>query len=127
MMLYPSIMDLMEKAGNRYSLVIAASKRARDIMDEARREEKNMDGARSITQAVCEIADDEILVVNETKEQAIAREAEYQAKVDALEAAEHLMAEEAAAAMLAEAEAAETDENAEVFDDAEEATASEEV
>ncbi|MBR6729120.1 MAG: DNA-directed RNA polymerase subunit omega, partial [Clostridia bacterium] len=28
MMLYPSIMELMEKAGNRYSLVIAASKRA---------------------------------------------------------------------------------------------------
>ena len=91
MMLYPSIMDLMEKAGNRYSLVIAASKRARDIMDEARKEEESMDGARSITQAVCEIADGDILIVNETKEQAMAREAEYQAKVDALEAAEHGM------------------------------------
>ncbi len=111
MMLYPSIMDLMEKAGNRYSLVIAASKRARDIMDEARREEKSMDGAKSITQAATEIVEDEILIINETKEQALAREAEYQAKVDALEAAEHGVTEET------ESEAAEvTDEESEVVE-----------
>ncbi len=94
MMLYPSIMKLMEKAGNRYSLVIAASKRARDILEGAKDEEKSIDGARSITKAVEEIADGEILVVNETKEQEAEREAEYQAKVDALEAAEMHMAEE---------------------------------
>ncbi len=96
MMLYPSIMDLMEKAGNRYSLVIAASKRARDILEEAKDEEKSIDGARSITKAVEEIAEGEILIVNETKEQEAEREAEYMAKVEALEAAEHQMAEEAA-------------------------------
>ena len=96
MMLYPSIMDVMEKAGNRYSLVIAASKRARDILEEAKDEEKSIDGARSITKAVEEIAEGEILIVNETKEQEAEREAEYMAKVEALEAAEHQMAEEAA-------------------------------
>lgn len=87
MMLYPSIMDLMEKAGNRYSLAIAASKRARQILEEARNEEKSIDGARSITKAVEEIAADEILVVNETKEQEEEREAESAAKAEAVEAA----------------------------------------
>ena len=95
MMLYPSIMDLMDKAGNRYSLVIAASKRARDILEDAKDEMANIDGARSITKAVEEIAEGEILIVNETKEQELEREAEYQAKVDALEAAEQKQAEEA--------------------------------
>ncbi len=89
MMLYPSIMDLMAKAGNRYSLVIAASKRARTILDESRDEEKSIDGARSITRAVEEIAADKILVVNETREQEMEREAEDMAKAQALEAAEH--------------------------------------
>ncbi len=105
MMLYPSIMDLMEKAGNRYSLVIAASKRARDILEDAKDEESNLDGARSITRAVEEIAEGSILVVNETKEQEEEREAEYQAKVEALEAAEQKQAEEALEAVdAAEAE-----------------------
>lgn len=89
MMLYPSIMNLMEKAGNRYSLVIAASKRARAILDNASDEEKDMDGARSITRAVEEIAEDKIFVVNETREQEMEREAEDMAKAQALEAAEH--------------------------------------
>lgn len=104
MMLYPSIMDLMEKAGNRYSLVIAASKRARDILEVAKDEESSIDGARSITKAVEEIAEGSVLVVNETKEQEQEREAEYMAKVEALEAAEHQMAEEAAEADAADAE-----------------------
>ena len=91
MMLYPSIMELMEKAGNRYSLVIAASKRARTILNTANEAEESIDGARSITRAVEEIAAGDILVVNETREQELEREAEYQAKVDALEAAEHAM------------------------------------
>ncbi len=88
MMLYPSIMDLMKKAGNRYSLVIAASKRARDILKAAGEEEQNLDGARSITKAVEEIADGEILIVNETKEQELKREAEYQEKIEAVSQAE---------------------------------------
>lgn len=105
MMLYPSIMELMKKAGNRYSLVIAASKRARTILDSAKEGEESIDGARSITRAVEEIAAGEILVVNETREQELEREAEYQAKVEALEAAEHALENEAAE----EAEPAEAD------------------
>ncbi|MBE7047997.1 MAG: DNA-directed RNA polymerase subunit omega [Ruminococcaceae bacterium] len=90
-MLYPSIMKLMEKAGNRYSLVIAAAKRARMILGESREDEANMDGARSITRAVEEIAEDKILIVNETREQELEREAEDMAKAQALEAAEHAL------------------------------------
>ena len=101
-MLYPSIMELMEKAGNRYSLVIAASKRARGILEQAQEDESGLDGARSITKAVEEIADGKILVVNETKEQQLEREAEDLAKAEALEAAES--AEFLAAAEEAQAE-----------------------
>ncbi len=97
MMLYPSIMDLMKKAGNRYSLVIAASKRARDILENSGEEAKNLDGARSITKAVEEIAAGEFVIVNESREKELAREAEYQAKMDAVEAAENQLAEETAA------------------------------
>lgn len=89
MMLYPSIMELMEKAGNRYSLVIAASKRARNILEETKEDDASLDGARSITKAVEEIAAGEVLVVNETAEQQQMREAEEQAKADALEEAEN--------------------------------------
>ena len=105
MMLYPSIMDLMKKAGNRYSLVIAATKRARTILDSSKEGEESIDGARSITRAVEEIAAGDILVVNETREQELEREAEYQAKVDALEAAEHALETEAEEAEAAEADA----------------------
>ena len=102
MMLYPSIMDLMKKAGNRYSLVIASSKRARAILDSAGEGEESIDGARSMTRAVEEIAAGDILIVNETREQEMEREAEYQAKVEALEAAEHAMETETAEAADAE-------------------------
>ena len=96
MMLYPSIMDLMKKAGNRYSLVIAASKRAREILDNSAEEEKSIDGARSITKAVEEINDGKILIINESKEKEPEREAEYFAKLEAVEAAEHQAVEETA-------------------------------
>ncbi len=88
MMLYPSIMDLMEKAGNRYSLVIAASKRARDILGDSGEESKNLDGARSITKAVEEIAAGEVVIVNESREKELEREAEYFAKMEAAQAAQ---------------------------------------
>ena len=88
MMLYPSIMKLMEKAGNRYSLVIASAKRARTILDTSDGSDSSLDGARSITRAAEEIADDRILIVNETREQEMEREAEDLAKAQALEAAE---------------------------------------
>ncbi|MBQ3118848.1 MAG: DNA-directed RNA polymerase subunit omega [Clostridia bacterium] len=64
MMLYPSIVNLLEKAGSKYSLVIAASKRAREICEEAESSGEAMNGARAITTASSEIANGEILVEN---------------------------------------------------------------
>lgn len=69
MMLYPSIQELMKKAESRYSLVIAASKRAREISEETQEEGNGLDGAKSITQAVSEIAkgDFEIIEGNDVE------------------------------------------------------------
>ncbi len=64
MMLYPSIVKLLEKAGSKYSLVIAASKRAREICEEATDSGESIDGARAITAAAGEIADGGITVEN---------------------------------------------------------------
>ena len=64
MMLYPSIVKLLEKAGSKYSLVIAASKRAREICEEAIDAGESIDGARAITSAAAEIADGGITVEN---------------------------------------------------------------
>ncbi len=64
MMLYPSIVDLLEKAGSKYSLVIAASQRAREICAEREEEGEPIDGARGITKAAEEIAAGTITVVN---------------------------------------------------------------
>jgi DNA-directed RNA polymerase subunit omega len=62
MMLYPSIVSLLEKAGSKYSLVIAASKRARKICEEAAETGAAVDGARAITAAATEIAEGGIVV-----------------------------------------------------------------
>jgi len=64
MMLYPSIVSLLEKAGSKYSLVIAASKRARKICEETAETGAPLDGARAITKAATEIAEGGILVEN---------------------------------------------------------------
>lgn len=64
MMLYPSIMELMKKAESRYSLVIAASKRAREISEESEKQGGgSLDGAKSITEAVGEIYKGDIEIV----------------------------------------------------------------
>ncbi len=64
MMLYPSIVDLLEKAGSKYSLVIAAAQRAREICAEREEEGEPIDGARGITKAAEEIADGTVSVIN---------------------------------------------------------------
>lgn len=64
MMLYPSIVSLLEKAGSKYSLVIAASKRAREICEVAEDSGESIDGARAITAAAAEIADGGIEIEN---------------------------------------------------------------
>lgn len=62
MMLYPSFVSLLEKAGSKYSLVIAASKRARKICEESAESGVAIDGARAITAAATEIAEGGIVV-----------------------------------------------------------------
>ena len=75
MMLYPSIIDLMEKAGSRYSLVIAAAKRARQISEEVFQEtDVSLDGARSITEAVKEIAEGKVEIINSDNNETIDEE-----------------------------------------------------
>ncbi len=64
MMLYPSFVNLLEKAGSKYSLVIAASKRAREICEDAENVGESIDGARAITAAATEIAKGDITVEN---------------------------------------------------------------
>ena len=43
MMLYPSVNELVKSTGNRYSLVIATAKRARQVADEAESEGRILD------------------------------------------------------------------------------------
>ncbi len=62
-MIYPTIGELMKKTGSRYSLVIAAAKRARQIALDSENTDHPIDGAKSITQAVHEIADGVVKVV----------------------------------------------------------------
>jgi len=63
MMLYPSIVELLEKAGNKYSLVIAAAKRAREICAEGTDEDERLDGASGLTRAAQQIADGSVKVI----------------------------------------------------------------
>lgn len=64
MMLYPSIVELLEKAGSKYSLVIAVAKRAREICESGKDEESQVDGARGITKAATDVAEDNIKIIN---------------------------------------------------------------
>lgn len=64
MMLYPSIVNLLEKTGSKYSLVIAASKCARKICEEVADSGDSIDGARAISAAAEEIAKGGIAVEN---------------------------------------------------------------
>lgn len=82
MMLYPSIVDLLEKAGSKYSLVIAASKRAREICENGDENGDSLDGARGITKAAEEIADGTISIIN------------YEGKDEIIEKLKHVSSEE---------------------------------
>ncbi|PWK12804.1 DNA-directed RNA polymerase subunit omega [Tumebacillus permanentifrigoris] len=65
-MIYPSIDRLMDKADSKYTLVVAASKRARRIQDGA---EKllNVNTNKNVTVALNEISEDKVTFVR-TKE-----------------------------------------------------------
>lgn len=68
MMVKPSVTDLLKKANNRYELVIATSKRARQISngDEPL---TNVKEESSVTLAANEIAEGKVTIVGENKEQ----------------------------------------------------------
>jgi DNA-directed RNA polymerase subunit omega len=65
-MIYPSIDKLMEKADSKYTLVVAASKRARRIQDGAERQ-SNVVTNKNVTVALNEIDEEKITFVR-TKE-----------------------------------------------------------
>lgn len=77
-MLYPSINEIRKKADSRYTLVILAAKRARDIIDGKPVLIEGVDGERPVSVAADEIAEDFITynredespVVNEDEEHA---------------------------------------------------------
>ena len=68
MMLYPSIMELMKKTESRYGLVIAAAKRAREISEDGE-EGRKLDGAKSISMAVDEIASGDVEIIDGTDDE----------------------------------------------------------
>jgi len=65
-MIYPSIDKLMEKADSKYTLVVAASKRARRIQDGAERLSQ-ISTNKNVTVALNEISEDKVSFVR-TKE-----------------------------------------------------------
>ena len=63
MMIYPELIELIEKTGNRYTLIIEASKRARQIIDGSTplvQTENN----NPVTQAVNEIYQDKVTYIS---------------------------------------------------------------
>ncbi len=56
-MLYPSINKIREKADSRYTLVILAAKRARDLID-GKPKLTDWDTEKPVSVAACEIAED---------------------------------------------------------------------
>lgn len=67
MMVKPSVTELLKKAKNRYELVIATSKRARQIAngDETL---TDVDEESPVTLAANEIAEGKVTIVNENEE-----------------------------------------------------------
>jgi DNA-directed RNA polymerase subunit omega len=65
-MIYPSIDKLMKKADSKYTLVVAASKRARRIQDGAERLVQVVTN-KNVTVALNEISEDKVTFVR-TKE-----------------------------------------------------------
>ncbi len=63
MMTYPELIELVEKAGNRYTLIIEASKRARQIIDGST-PLVQVENNNPVTQAVNEIYQDKITYIS---------------------------------------------------------------
>jgi len=67
-MLYPSIDEMMKKVDSKYSLVVAASRRARMIRDGSKSELRNPRSHKFVGVALEEIYQD-ILIVESTNRQ----------------------------------------------------------
>ncbi|HZG84480.1 DNA-directed RNA polymerase subunit omega [Paenibacillus sp.] len=67
-MLYPSIDKLVEKAGSKYLLVVAASKRARALREGAKSDLRNPRAHKQVGVALEEIHGDLITYEKTTKE-----------------------------------------------------------
>lgn len=63
-MINPSIVDLLEKVDNRYSLIVGTSKRARQIID-GDETFVNVDSKKPLTIAINEVDQDAVLVERE--------------------------------------------------------------
>ena len=64
MIVKPTVKELLNHAENRYALVIAVSKRAREIA----KNEKNMDEEKKpVTIAANELAEEKVIVVDKNK------------------------------------------------------------
>ena len=63
MMIYPELNDLIEKTGNRYTLIIESAKRARQIIDGST-PLVTTENNNPVTQAVNEIHQDKITFIS---------------------------------------------------------------
>ena len=79
MMVKPTVAELLKKADNRYELVIATARRARQIAagDEVRKEVKE---TSPVTLAANEIAEGKVKIVEERKTEEVKEENEKEVK-----------------------------------------------
>ena len=80
-MLYPSINEIRKKADSRYTLVILAAKRARDIID-GKPILSDVDIDRPVSIAAHEIADDLITYTRPEENEEAEAEAEAEAETE---------------------------------------------
>ena len=72
-MIYPSINDLMKKADSRYTLVVEAAKRARQLVDGSPKLSR-VNSEKEVTIAINEIAEGKITYVRTNKDKFFADE-----------------------------------------------------
>jgi len=68
-MLYPSIDEMMTKVDSKYSLVVAASRRARELREGGKTEIKSPKSHKQVGIALEEIYEDLLIVTRGTEEE----------------------------------------------------------
>ena len=67
-MITPSLEDLLDKVDSKYTLVVAAAKRARQIIDEHKEDSECQDQAlKAVSLALVDIAEGKVIVENKHK------------------------------------------------------------